>query len=336
MFVQRGTSLYRQDVQQRGHLLSAKERENLIRPYLPSVPTDSDVTTPCTKSTKTRRFSVREFFKTHLHLLLFTLIHTLFSAYIRLRQAIQGILNRFFAILYYHHRTPELIRKDIKALSRLPEHLSVILELEDEQKGGAALDVLLDEVAEISAWCACAGIPILSVYERTGILKGYIATTHRLVTSKLHAYFGRHAPSLRLAAPHMNSYHNENAQKAFSDSLLSTDNLHLTLHLLSSEDGRESLVDLTKTLAEMAQRSKLSPSDISVDLVDAELSEGVMKDGDPDLLLLFSPQVMLKGYPPWQLRLTEIFCCRDNNTVEYQVFLRALHKYSKATMRFGR
>jgi hypothetical protein len=61
-----------------------------------------------------------------------------------------------------------LIKKDVKGLKRLPEHISVILKLEDGVKGGASLEVLVEEVAEIAAWCACVGIQMLSVYERTG------------------------------------------------------------------------------------------------------------------------------------------------------------------------
>lgn len=109
---------------------------------------------------------------------------------------------------------------------------------------------------------------------------------------------------------------------------------HLSVLLLSAEDGRDSLVDLTKTLTEMSQRSKISSSDISIDLVDAEISESVM--GEPDLLVLFGPTVELNGYPPWQLRLTELFHVQDNHGVGYQVFLRALYNYANAQMRFGR
>lgn len=79
---------------------------------------------------------------------------------------------------------------------------------------------------------------------------------------------------------------------------------HLSVLLISAEDGRESLVDLTKTLAEMSQRGKLSVDDISPELVDVELTENIM--GEPDLLILFSPYVTLQGYPPWPIRLTEI------------------------------
>jgi dehydrodolichyl diphosphate syntase complex subunit NUS1 len=109
---------------------------------------------------------------------------------------------------------------------------------------------------------------------------------------------------------------------------------HLSILLLSAEDGRDSLVDLTKTLTEMSQRAKISSTDINIDLVDAEISESVM--GEPDLLVIFGPTVELSSYPPWQLRLTEIFHVQDNQGVGYQVFLRALYNYANAQMRFGR
>jgi hypothetical protein len=118
---------------------------------------------------KTRsRLGVRKFLKTQLHVLAFAIIHAIFSVYIRLRQAYHAVKDRILAILYYHHRTPELIQKDVKGLSRLPEHLSVILKLEGGGRGGVGLEALVDELAEIAAWCACVGIPMLSVYEKTG------------------------------------------------------------------------------------------------------------------------------------------------------------------------
>lgn len=109
---------------------------------------------------------------------------------------------------------------------------------------------------------------------------------------------------------------------------------HLSILLISADDGRATLVDLTKTLTEMSQRNKLSPDDISLDLIDAEISESVMTD--PDLLILFGPFVQLQGYPPWQVRLTEIYHSQDNCGVGYQVFLRALYRFAKAQMKFGR
>ena len=119
----------------------------------------------------------------------------LFSAYIRIRQTYHILLDRVFAILYYHHRAPELIQQDVRNLSRIPEHLSVILELKGEEggtRGTAGLEVLMDEVAEISAWCSCVGIPMLSVYEKTGMVLLYEGTMAILIWPRypesLHPY----------------------------------------------------------------------------------------------------------------------------------------------------
>lgn len=128
--------------------------------------------------------------------------------------------------------------------------------------------------------------------------------------------------------------------------------------LLSSTDGRETFVDLTKTLAEMSQNGKVSPQDITAELVDAEISEitthpaqsgadgvdPVFMKPEPDLLLVFGPFLKLDGYPPWHIRLTEMYCTGDTGkgltgygeAVEYQGFVKGLWHYAGAQMRFGR
>jgi dehydrodolichyl diphosphate syntase complex subunit NUS1 len=112
------------------------------------------------------------------------------------------------------------------------------------------------------------------------------------------------------------------------------DHPHLTILLISASDGRQTLVDLTRTLATMSQDGKLSPSDISQELIDAEITESVM--GEPDLLIVFGERVVLDGYPPWQVRLTEIFAVQDSTCgVGYGTFLRALYRFARAEMRFG-
>jgi dehydrodolichyl diphosphate syntase complex subunit NUS1 len=111
----------------------------------------------------------------------------------------------------------------------------------------------------------------------------------------LAAYFGHdnpNKPTLSLGAPHMQSFSPPASPKSSLHATSTKSPPHLSILLLSASDGRGTLVDLTKTLAEMSQKGKLAPKDISMDLV--------------DLLMLFADSVHLKGYPPWQLRLTEI------------------------------
>lgn len=148
-----------------GRRLSPGDRENILKPYIPD-PTDLTLPQPQRRRKgPPRKTPIRTFLRSQLHQLVYTLIHIFFGIAVRLVQAYHAVVDRIFAIVYYHHRTPELIRKDVRGLKRLPEHLTIVLSLRKEDD---ALGVLMDEVAELTAWSACAGIPTLSVYERTG------------------------------------------------------------------------------------------------------------------------------------------------------------------------
>lgn len=163
-----------------------------------------------------------------------------------------------------------------------------------------------------------------------GVLKRYLPHVQQSINQKFRAYFGRHQPSMTVSMPHADEILESPAVGDFARAAPR----HLNVCFISAEDGRESMVDLTKTLTEMSQRSKLLPKDIGLDLIDAELSEGIM--AEPDLLILFGPHVELDGYPPWPIRLTEIFCLKDNYEVGYQVFIRALRNFSGAQFRKGK
>jgi dehydrodolichyl diphosphate syntase complex subunit NUS1 len=162
------TELYRKDTRTKGSTLSVADREKLVKKYLP----EPNLRQRPQRSKKGKKGSkpqkpqpIRTFLRSQFHFLVYFVIQIFFSIYIRLRQSYHAVIDRILAILYYHHRTPELIQKDVKGLSRLPEHLSVLLTLKREDE---ALEILMDEVAELTAWTVCAGIPILSVYEKTG------------------------------------------------------------------------------------------------------------------------------------------------------------------------
>ena len=180
MVASRETQIYRQDARRNGALLSPKQREELLNPYLPAPPpSKSQAPVPAPHNRMLQ--PIQTFLKQQLHLLIFTIIHTLFSVYVRIRQTYHVLLDRVFAILYYHHRAPELIRQDVKNLSRVPEHLSVLLELKGDERVTAGLEALMDEVAEIAAWCSCVGIPMLSVYEKTGMIHPLQPKTKTLI-----------------------------------------------------------------------------------------------------------------------------------------------------------
>ena len=111
---------------------------------------------------------VRRFLQNQLHVLVFAILHGIFSLYIRIRQTVNVVCYQVSSVLYYHHATPQYIRKDVMGLQRRPKHLSAILKAEENHRAKADVERLIDETAELATWCACAEIPMLSVYEKTG------------------------------------------------------------------------------------------------------------------------------------------------------------------------
>lgn len=172
MVSQRDREILRDDLRARGAKLSTADRESLLKSYLPdpnelgSKPRSRASTASSERRKTPRKTPIRTFLKSQIHHLTYALIHIVFGIAVRLLQAYHAVVDRVFAIVYHHHRTPELIRKDVRGLKRLPQHLSTILTLRKEDD---ALAVLMDEVAELAAWSSCAGIPQLSVYEKTGM-----------------------------------------------------------------------------------------------------------------------------------------------------------------------
>lgn len=153
--------------------------------------------------------------------------------------------------------------------------------------------------------------------------------THRGLAQKLKAWFGKlQAPPLSLSSRGASTI------RSASPGYLPQDQFSLEVVLISEEDGREAMVDLTKVLVQMVHREKITAADITADVLNNELSEAIMPE--PDLLISFEPYVNLQGYPPWPIRLTEIYCAPDNQGVGYQVFLRGLRKYTEATFKLGK
>ncbi|RMZ66724.1 putative NUS1 nuclear undecaprenyl pyrophosphate synthase [Pyrenophora seminiperda CCB06] len=313
----------------RSKQLSAQQREELLKPFLPSDPSDSEAQVQKKKALRDRRQRASQKHRkpltgparAFLYFAIYHVVALFFSIFFRFRRAYRLVRGKIVSLLKYHHRTPEFIAHDVKDLDKLPRHLSVIVEYQEDDgsQGTAGLEGLVNDVCEIAAWAASAGIPLLSVYERT-------------------AYFGpRRKPTLSLRAPHLSSYSPPNTppqNAALNGDEAKEERQNLTVLLLSEHDGRDTIVDLTRTLAEMAQKGDVREEQINMDLIDAQLNDHV--SSEPELLILFSPTVQLKGYPPWQLRLTEIFHLPDNKGVNYQVFLRALYNFAKVEMRLGR
>lgn len=186
----RDRAAYRADEKHNHTLLTDEERERIFKVFIHSpwvsvagvqlqltvsakahlpIPNDqSSVQSRATNVQRRTRLGVRRFLGNQIHVLVFAILHGVFSLYIRIRQFWHVVCYQFLSVLYYHHGTPDYIRRDVMGMKRRPNHLSIILRVAERQRVKTDLERLIDETAEIATWCACAQIPLLSVYEKTG------------------------------------------------------------------------------------------------------------------------------------------------------------------------
>lgn len=163
-----------------GRPLQPEERERIMNSLLPNTfspdaaHSASSQVVSSGKGLNAMMISIIRVLRNLFLLLIFKLafyaLQLSFSLHSRFMLLCYGLRARLWSILYYHHRSSEIIRRDVAALPRLPRHLSVIVDLPQDCKKGGDHDwsQLLSDIAELCAWCASVKIPQLSIYERDG------------------------------------------------------------------------------------------------------------------------------------------------------------------------
>lgn len=262
-----------------------------------------------------------QMFHAALELLYFILRTYTFAKYLYHRAQIM-----WFSLNFRKNRTPQLISQDVSSLPKIPRHVAAILKLKQNKKG-AGLDRLLDQTGDLASWCIGAGISALTIYERNGVLKALDPKDfQQRISKKLEKVFGAsELPRIIVKLPHMKINESSSVSEEFD----------LVITLISEEDGRKSLVDLTRSLGDLALLKKINARDITIASIDTELKHLIVDE--PDLVILFGPKIDLDGFPPWQMRLSEIFHLPDNNDqVSYPVFLKSLERYAGCKINVGR
>lgn len=108
----------------------------------------------------------------------------------------------------------------------------------------------------------------------------------------------------------------------------------LDIVILSPEDGHDRLAGNVRLLGKAALRQQISSDQITTKFLDTQLSTDL---SEPELLIILKDDLDLSSYPPWHIRLTEIYHHPDQAVIPvYTMFLQALHRYAKCEQRFGK
>lgn len=268
------------------------------------------------------------FYKTLLTILYMIYACVRYAKYQYNRTKIQ-ILN----LAYSPSNTPQLIRQDVLKFQKLPKRLATILEFKSEGDVGGGLGGLINDGSELVTWSISVGIKHLTLYDYDGHLKKNVDEFRKGIHHKLSKYYGpSNVPKFAIRIPQWNKVYFNLPGTAPSDP--DSKKVALEVSLLSNRDGRETIVDLTKTMADLCVNNEMKLSDITMKLVDSELTQLV--GPEPDLLLYFGPSLDLQGFPPWHIRLTEFYWEEDNDQVTYSVFIRGLKSYSTCKINVGK
>lgn len=308
-----------------------------------------------TTSVSQQRHSPVGFVTHYVYYLVLLWLFFVISIYKNVQYVYRRMRLKVLNLTYHPSRSPQIIRDDVTRLAKLPRRVAAILDLRDDDDENGGVDGLISDISDIAAWLVLAGVPHLTIYERAGAAKLHVPELVRYVSKTLRGYFGSDSvPTFVVRVPHTNTVvvgngsarapertgslprggdaghrainNSGNAPRQFVPDL--------TISLLSRVDGKPTIVELTKTMSELAANNELSIKDISVELVDEELVELV--GPEPDLLICFGPSLDLQNFPPWHIRLTEIYWEPGNTDVNYAVFVAALRQYARCEIKVGK
>ncbi|CAD6586185.1 MAG: hypothetical protein CYPHOPRED_003441 [Cyphobasidiales sp. Tagirdzhanova-0007] len=114
----------------------------------------------------------------------------------------------------------------------------------------------------------------------------------------------------------------------------------LRISLLSLEDGKERIADVASGLAKAITAGFLGKEDVTVNLMQEKLYSSLCPE--PELLIVLGGlHLRLRGFPPWHIRLSEIY--HDSSLgllgpprLRYTAFQRAMNAYAGSEQRQGR
>ena len=270
-----------------------------------------------------------------------TFFYLVYSIYAIVEYSVNISKIKFLSMAYRSDDDSSIINADVNKLPKIPQRLATILNYKSEQEEGGGIEGLCNDGASITAWCVCSGIPSLTIYEPSGVLKKSVRELSDAIFKKFESYFGtENVPSFLIKVPHLNLKYagvdGEFVDLNGSNSTSSAEEseYQIKINILSKVDGRQTIIELTRVMAQMTKNGELKKSDISISFLNHELKQLVGEE--PDLIILFLPYLDLQGYPPWHIRLSEMYWEPDNEQVSYVVFLRALQKYSTCKVNVGR
>jgi len=252
---------------------------------------------------------------------LYRIIFLITSVCLALHIILPRIKYRLLGLLTFNREDCAFIQQH--AFEKRPGHLSILLK-DDELN--------FPELSKLVCWSVAAGIQTISIYDSQGILKKTEEKFSKLLKTESEQFFGTQASSYTL---------NLRTLSASSKLELKTNPVLNTLPkneyqiiLCSLEDGRWDIVEFTRKFCTAVKEKQCQPSDLNADLIHNNLSLGTLPE--PDLILICDDAILLNGYMPWHIRLSEMKSIGSLKYLSCHSFIQAMQEFGQTEQRFGK
>ncbi|KAF8925004.1 hypothetical protein BGZ58_001230 [Dissophora ornata] len=240
-----------------------------------------------------------------------------------------------------------VLRKDLgEDLVKKPRHLAVIMPVNESGEGSEEEEEAWHEkVAQLAQWSVASGIKCLSIMRTDPLHPQLVELLQERVTDALADFYKEEksvpVARVRTLRPVEENLQSVNDRKAAAETeiqrlqrLYAGRPTDLDVVILAERDGHDRLAANVRVLGEAALQKDLRSQDITMKFLDQQLSADL---SEPELLIVFKDDLDLSSYPPWHIRLTEIYHHPDQAIIpQYTMFLQALHRYAKCEQRFGK
>ena len=256
-------------------------------------------------------------------------------------------MGRFLGPDNYHQNSDDkLVQRELRSSGKLPKHIAVIMDGNGrwaEERGlprAAGHQAGIVSLRDVTRSSRELGIDFLTVYafstENWKRPKREVSMLFRLLRKMLRDEMDEMLENgVRLNAIGQINALPAIVQQELSEAIEKTSqNKGLTLTLALSYSGRWDIVRAVQSLALDVRRGKLSPEDISDDVLRSYLTTSNIPD--PDLLIRTSGEMRLSNFMLWELAYSEIHVTktfwpdfrRDN-------LYEAIRDYQRRERRFG-
>ncbi|KAJ6519777.1 hypothetical protein C8R45DRAFT_952684 [Mycena sanguinolenta] len=276
---------------------------------------------------------------------------------------------------------------------RIPRHLALLLVLDSAHDRASTRESLLEIVTRAVGWCRSAGIEKLTLYDTAGLLMDCVdkISQRTSVAGELDSYDSCSGSDIEYPLTPPSSDYSDSRPLSPEDrvdasiitlrvpevirkktSRYGLKKRHserqkseaakppLTLCIASRQSSKPAIAAAATSLARSRARAPEEP-ELTVENLNA-IIEGPQSLSDPDFMIVHhlrpsdGPPLPLElyGFPPWQIRLTEIHhCCKQRPSLQRLKFgsgtpenkpqllteldfRAALDEYARAEMRFGK